>query len=441
MADLESVGRCAILVDMSDAPEKSQGANIRAVITGAVLLAVLSFSVGAIAGSSRNTVAAAVIGAGGVYSPPDGVDFTPVWKAWSVIDERYVPSHVATTTSTSTASSTPTGATDPQQRVWGMIEGLAQSIGDPYTVFMPPVQAKIFSEDISGDFEGVGMEIAIRDNILTVVSPLKNSPASRAGLKAGDRILKIDDTDTRGITINAAVSQIRGVKGTKVNFTILRDLESDVLKIDVVRDVINIPTIDTERRPDGIFVIRLYNFSAVSAGMFRTALREFIGSGSTKMILDLRGNPGGYLEASVDIASWFLPQGSIVVTEDYASRQSDIVHRSRGYDVFNKNLRMVILVDRGSASASEILAGALKHYGIAKLVGVNTFGKGSVQELVEITSETSLKITVARWLNPGGVQIPNEGIAPDVEIKVSKEDAEAGKDPQLNKAIEILLNI
>ena len=159
------------------------------------------------------------------------------------------------------------------------------------------------------------------------------------------------------------------------------------------------------------------------------------------MILDLRGNPGGYLEASVDIASWFLPQGSIVVTEDYASRQSDIVHRSRGYDVFNKNLRMVILVDRGSASASEILAGALKHYGIAKLVGVNTFGKGSVQELVEITSETSLKITVARWLNPGGVQIPNEGIAPDIEVKVSKEDAEAGKDPQLNKAIEILLNM
>jgi carboxyl-terminal processing protease len=211
-----------------------------------------------------------------------------------------------------------------------------------------------------------------------------------------------------------------------------------VLEIKVTRDVINIPTIDSELRPDGIFVIELYNFSAVSSGLFRNALRDFIQSGSNKLIFDLRGNPGGYLEAAVEIASWFLPQGSAVVTEDYADKQSDIVHRSRGYNVFSSDLKMVILVDRGSASASEILAGALQHYGIAQLVGTNTFGKGSVQELVPITADTSLKITVARWLNPGGKQIPVEGIPPDVEVKRTDEEIKEGKDSQLDKAIEIL---
>lgn len=427
---------------MEQSEERQSGVSVKMAALGAVIIVFFSFATGAFMGSSKNAVATAVVGAvgldvSGVYAPPLDVDFTPVWKAWTVIDERYVPPRVATTT----ASSTPNGATDPKERVWGMIEGLAMSVGDPYTVFLPPVQAEIFNEDISGNFEGVGMEIAIRDNILTVVSPLKDSPAFKAGLKAGDKIVKINGTDTRGISIDVAVSKIRGPKGTEVTFTIAREGASDFLKIAVTRDVINIPTIETELRADNIFVIQLYNFSAVSTGLFRAALREFIQSGSHKLILDLRGNPGGYLEASVEIASWFLPQGEVVVTEDYGGRQRDIVHRSRGYDVFNENLQMVIVMDRGSASASEILAGALRHYDVAKLVGVNTFGKGSVQELVSITPETSLKITVARWLTPSGDQIPNEGIAPDIEVKVTEEDTKAGKDPQLEKAVEMLIGM
>ena len=218
----------------------------------------------------------------------------------------------------------------------------------------------------------------------------------------------------------------------------MRDGVQEPLTISVMRDVINIPTIQTELRKDGIFVIELYNFSATSSGLFRTALREFIESGSKKLILDLRGNPGGYLEAAVEIASWFLPGGKVVVTEDYADRQGDIVHRSRGYNVLSPNVHMVILVDRGSASESEILAGALRHYHIARLVGTNTFGKGSVQELVSITPDTSLKITVARWLTPDGTQIPAEGIEPDVVAKPTDEDIKAGKDVILDKAVEIL---
>ncbi len=364
---------------------------------------------------------------------PEGVDMTPVWRAWQIIDERYVPGRIATTT----ATSTPTGATDPQERVWGMIQGLASSLRDPYTVFLPPTDAEIFEADISGAFEGVGMEIAVRSGILTVVSPLKDSPAEKAGLRAADIIAKIDDRDTAGMDVSEAVKIIRGTKGTQVTFLIYREGEKEALTIKVTRDVINIPTIKSETI-DGVFIISLYNFSAVSSDVFRKELQSFVDSGNDKLILDLRGNPGGYLQASVDMASWFLPAGKVVVTEDYGKRADPIVHRSRGYNIFNENLKMVILVDKGSASASEILAGALRHYKIATLVGMPTFGKGSVQELVDITPETSLKITVARWLGPDDVQIPDIGIAPDIEVKPTDKDREEANDVQRKRAIEFL---
>ncbi len=422
---------------MFNSNNDSGGIDTKLAAIVAVLIVSAGFFAGTAVGASHAAPATAIVAAMGIqenYVPPAGIDFTPVWKAWAVIDEKYVPPHAASTTATSTLS----GATDPQRRVWGLVEGLADSLDDPYTVFMPPVQAQIFNEDIAGNFEGVGMEIAIRDSMLTVVSPLKDSPSERAGMKAGDRIIKIDDTETRGMTVEAAVQKIRGPKDTQVTFIVVREGASDTKEIQVTRDVINIPTIKTTQRSDGIFVINLYNFSATSAGLFRGALREFVESGSNKLILDLRGNPGGYLEAAVDIASWFLPQGSVVVTEDYVDKQSDIVHRSRGYNVFGVNLHMIILVDRGSASASEILAGALKHYHIAELLGTNTFGKGSVQELVPITSDTSLKLTVARWLTPDGVQIPITGIEPDIMATTTDEQIKAGKDVQFDKAVELL---
>ncbi|MHB1086184.1 MAG: S41 family peptidase [Minisyncoccota bacterium] len=364
---------------------------------------------------------------------PEGVDFAPVWRAWSIIDAKFVPASVAT--STVIASTT---ADRNQERVWGMIEGLANSLNDPYTFFLPPAENEQFGEDMSGKFEGVGMEIAVRDQVLTIVTPLKGTPAERAGLKSGDKILKIDGKDTRDLDVSGAIKLIRGPKGTIVTLTIAREGDAKVREVEVTRDVINVPIVTTTNRDDGVFVIQVSQFTANSTDHFRNALREFVQSGKTKLVLDLRGNPGGYLDAAVDMASWFLPSGKVVVTEDYAGHSDNIVHRSSGYNVFNENLKMVILVDRGSASASEILADALRHYGIAKMVGTNTFGKGSVQELVTITQDTALKITVARWLGPDGEQIPLTGIVPDVEVTVSEEDVKAKKDRQLDKAIEML---
>lgn len=404
--------------------------SFRTLVAGGIILVALGFALGFVI-ASRGVSIAAVLGGKGVQ--PEGVDFSPVWEAWHVIDEKFVPASVST--STPLATSTEEMG---RKRVWGMIQGLAESLGDPYTLFLPPTENEQFTEDMSGSFEGIGMEVAVRDKVLTVVSPLKGNPAERAGIKSGDKILKIDGADTAGLDITTAVKRIRGPKGTQVTLTVMREGWEAPREIKVTRDVITAPIITTKARPDGIFVIELFSFTANSPEMFRNALREFVESGDTKLVLDLRGNPGGYLDAAVDMASWFLPSGKVVVTEDYAGHATNIVHRSRGYAVFNENLRMVILVDRGSASASEILADALHHWGIAKLVGVNTFGKGSVQELVDITSETALKITVARWLGPDDIHIPLEGITPDVEVKITEEDVKAEKDPQLDKAIELL---
>ena len=377
--------------------------------------------------SGEKSLSTAVVGIENTAEgEPANVDFAPFWKAWNLINEKYVP---ASTTARTVGN---------QEKVWGAIQGLTSSLEDPYTVFFPPVESELFESDIRGNFEGVGMEVVAKDGAIIVIAPLKNSPASRAGIMAGDRVVKIDDKETSNLSTEDAVGIIRGPKGTRVTLTIFRNGAKEPFDIEVVRDVIDIPTIDTRELPGGIFVIELYSFSAQSPNLFRAALREFILSDNNKLILDLRGNPGGYLEAAIDMASWFLPSSSVVVREDFGQSRDEKIYRSKGYDVFSENLKFVILIDRGSASASEILAGALAEHGRATLVGDKTFGKGSVQELVNITSETSLKITIARWLTPNGLSISQDGIEPKFLVKYTPADREAGHDPQLEKAIEIL---
>jgi carboxyl-terminal processing protease len=373
------------------------------------------------------------------------LDFDTFWDTWQILDKKFVKDKEIEGEEITN-----------QDKIWGAIQGLTRSFGDPYTIFLPPSESEIFESDIEGSFEGIGMEIGIRDGFLIAISPLKDTPAERAGMKPKDKILEIDGKSSKNMDTTAAVKIIRGEKGTDVILLIEREGEDEPFEVAITRDVINIPTIDTEVKSsdgktssknndniiDGVFIIRLYSFTAVSPNLFREALREFVeNQEATKLIIDLRGNPGGYLEAATDIASWFLPIGKVVVTEDYGGKEPNKIHSSKGYDIFNDNLKMVILVDGGSASASEILAGALHEYGKATLVGTKTFGKGSVQELIKITSETSLKVTVARWLTPNGNSFSHDGIEPDVEIKITEDDIEYikdGGDPQLDKAIEVL---
>ncbi len=351
-------------------------------------------------------------------------DFSSFWKVWNLINEKYP------------------GASDTtdQERVYGAISGLVGSLNDPYSVFFKPDEAKMFESDIAGNFSGIGMEVGLKDKVLTVISPLKDTPAYKAGLKSGDKILKIDQKDTNDMGIEQAIKLIRGDKGTTVTLTIFRVGEKAPRDIKIVRDTINVPTLDTELRPDGIFVIKLYSFSANSANLFRDAVKKFADSHTDKLLLDLRGNPGGYLDSAISMASWFLPSGKTVVTEDYGTDIKPEVFRSRGYNVFTDKLKFVILIDGGSASASEILAGAMQDQGRAKLVGKQSYGKGSVQEVIDITPETILKITVAKWLTPNGISISKKGLTPDYVVDLTQKDADALKDPQMDKAVELLKN-
>jgi len=350
---------------------------------------------------------------------------TEFWKVWELLEEKY-----ATGSTTKTISD--------EDKIRGAIDGLVSSYDDPYTIYLPPDDAKAFEQNISGNFSGVGMEVGLRENLITVISPLPDTPAQKAGILPGDVIVRIDDTTTEKMSIDEAVQLIRGEKGSVVNLQIYREGEKEFLNISVVRDTISVPTVKTEE-VDGTFIIAIYSFNAVAEAQVQEALKAYLKSGSEKLVLDLRGNPGGYLQSAVSIASYFLPAGKVVVKEQFGDSSRDDVFRSYGRQIqafTAKNL--VVLVDNGSASASEILAGALKDHGIATVIGNQSFGKGSVQELVNLPDGSSLKVTVARWLTPNGVSISDGGLTPDIVISRTAEEREAEVDSQKNAALRFL---
>lgn len=394
------------------------------IITSLAVASVLFFT-GFFIGKkeSQNEIPVQILNATSTKS----VDLEPFWKTWRILDEKFAP------------SGTTTPKVTDQNKIWGAVQGLAASYGDPYTVFFPPVESKSFAEEISGSFGGIGMEIGITDSTLTVIAPLKGTPAERAGILAGDKIIMIGEKSALSMSTDEAIKLIRGEPGTSITITFQRKGVKEPIVKTITRANIEIPTIKTELLPSGVFKIDLYSFSAISPNLFRKALREFVESGSDKLILDLRNNPGGYLEAALDMASWFLPTGKLVVAEDFGEKREKQEYRSKGYDVFTDQLKFVILVNEGSASASEILAGALQEHKKATLIGTKTFGKGSVQELVDIGSGTSLKVTVAHWFTPLGKSISNGGLTPDIEIKLTPENTKDGRDPVLEKAVEFLI--
>ncbi|CAN5731563.1 hypothetical protein BH11PAT2_BH11PAT2_07080 [soil metagenome] len=415
--------------DIFDAPAPTRrfGRTMRLSILFALVL-VLGFAggltVGA-AGGSKILSNVPLLGDGLNATPDPSLDFTDFWKVYNTLQTKFVQTHASSTTSTS------------KDKVYAAIQGLVTAYGDPYTVFFPPEQSKQFNDTIAGNFSGVGMEIGInKDNVLTVIAPLKGTPAAKAGILPGDQVLAIDAKSTEGISTDEAVKLIRGQKGTVVTFTILRNGVTS--KIKVTRDTIEVPTIDNSLDPKtGIYTIALYEFSGSSAGLFEGAFKDFQKSGSTKLIIDLRGNPGGYLSAAVSMASHFIPRGSVVVTEDYKGNQENTVHKSTGSGGLLSGTKVVVLIDQGSASASEIFAGALQDDKAATLIGTRSFGKGSVQELVNV-GDASLKVTVARWLTPLGRSISDGGLTPDIQASTTAEAIAAGKDPQKDRAIQFL---
>jgi len=386
------------------------------------LVVIMSFSIGFI---SREYISLPDIGNPGLINqyvnPAPGnkdVDFSIFWDAWNVIEQKYTIAPL-----------------DHKKMVYGAISGMVNSLGDPYTVFFSPTENDLFNQDMKGSFGGIGAEIGFRDGFLTVISPLKGSPAEKAGIVAGDVILKVDDKDVTGLSIDEAVMQIRGEKGTKVKLTILRKGEAKSKDIEVTRDIIVMNTVDWKMLDGSIAYISINQFKEDTGQEFDRITDNVLLKEPKGIILDLRNNPGGFFNVAIDIASRFIDEGKVVVIQDQGNSKEK--YAALGGKRFD-NIPLVVLINEGSASASEILAGALKDDNNVKLVGKKTFGKGLVQEMEKLKDGSAIKVTIARWMTPSGVDINHDGIKPDVEVDLAESDLKDNKDPQLDKALELI---
>ena len=364
------------------------------------------------------------------FGKPKEFDFSLFWDAWDGLHEKYVD-RVKLKDS---------------ELLYGAISGMIKGANDPYTVFFPPQESKGFKQDVNGSFGGIGAEIGKRNNFIVVIAPLEDTPAKRAGLIAGDKILKINGEPADDLSVEQAVSKIRGEVGTKVVLNILRGNDPSKAKdVTIERAIIKIPITKLEAIKDNKMAhLFFYSFTSTAPFEFQQSAVKIISTTSYKgIILDLRNNAGGYFEVAVDIAGWFINAGDLVAIEDFGKdngRGKTTEFRASGLGAL-KNYPLVILVNQGTASASEILAGALRDNLNIKLVGDKTFGKGSVQELVNLKGGSSLKVTVAKWLTPKGTSISEHGLEPDYKVPVTEKDIEDKKDPQLDKAVEVLLKI
>ena len=351
------------------------------------------------------------------------VDFSIFWETWHEIEQNFFHKEPL----------------DYQKMVYGAVSGMVKSLGDPYTNFFTPQETKEFNQTLSGHYEGVGMIVGIKDDILQVISPFKGTPAEKAGLKPGDKIIQINDIITKGMSLEKAVNLIKGPKGTYVKLLIIRGKWTKPKEFTIKRDIIHIPTTEWELKNGDIALIKIYQFNGVLVSDFQKEALEILHSPARKIILDLRSNPGGYLPVSQKIAGWFLKKGETVVWQVSMNGEKK-AYKSPGPSKF-ANYPTVCLINKGTASAAEILAGSLRDQRGVKLIGETSFGKGSVQEEIPLSDNSSLKVTVAKWLTPNGTSIDKQGLEPDIKVKISEKDAQANKDTQLEKAIEFLESI
>ncbi|MCX6785525.1 MAG: S41 family peptidase [Candidatus Komeilibacteria bacterium] len=396
-----------------------------------LVLMIISFGIGTIVGINKHLASSSsgpdATKVGKVLntdSLPDylakDVNFKNFWQVWDIIKGKFIDRDKITDA----------------QLFYGALKGSVAALKDPYSVFFNPEGSKEFNDELAGKFEGIGAEIGIRNEHLTIIAPLPDSPAAKAGLLPLDQILTINGADTANIALDEAVKQIRGPKGTTVTLTIGREGVKEPKTFTITRDTIKIESVVYENK-NGIAVIKLTNFNADTDGAFAATVNQIVKTSPNGIILDLRNDPGGFLDTAVVIGGYWINKGQTVVKEEFNDPALNQEYRSAGSAQL-KNYKTVVLVNGGSASASEIVAGALQDYKLAQLVGSKTFGKGSVQELEKLSDGSSVKITVARWLTPLGRTIEKNGITPDVLVDLKEEDINNKKDPQMAKALELL---
>lgn len=397
--------------------------NIKSTYLVLVFIALLFFSVGYQVGLNgfNATVKARPFEikiTNGNPPPEVGVDFSLFWEAWRYLNEKSVDRPL-----------------NPQDLLYGAISGLAASLKDPYTAFLTPEQSSQLNSSLNGHYEGIGAELGLKDGQLIVVAPLEGSPAIRAGIKSGDKIMKIDGSDTFGLTLTDAVSKIRGKQGSVVALFLQRGSD-DPFELKLTRDKILVSSLKVEKKGEGVYYVRLSRFGDDTNADWDKVVDEILTEGRPKsVVLDLRGNAGGYLESSVYVASEFIVESKIVTSE----RRSDGLKRDHLVSRKGRlaGIPVVVIINQGSASAAEILAAALRDNNGAKVVGMKSFGKGSVQEPIDLSDGSNLHVTIAKWLTPKGEEIHGKGLDPDIKVDITEEEMEDEKDPQLGKALEL----
>jgi len=396
--------------------------KLTGIVLAVLLISTLSFAAGFGVCSYRSLEMQYPLG----DTPQEYEDnFRIFWEAWHIVEEQfYHPEHQP----------------DPQNMTYGAIKGALASLGDPYTNFTEPAYADIFDEDMGGNFEGIGATVNMREGQVIIVRPLPGSPAEEAGLLPADIILEVDGTSIEGMNLLDAIALIRGPEGTTVLLTIQRssetDAEAEIFEVEIVRKKLELPTVEGRMLDDGIAYIRLYEFNSPSASRMKDTLEELLEQDPQGLIFDLRNNPGGYLQSAVSIASQFIDEG--VVLYERGRDGTDHEYSVRGKGIAT-SIPLVVLVNGGSASASEIVAGAIQDHNRGILIGQQTFGKGSVQTSHRLSDKSSLHVTIARWYTPNNEQIDMKGLTPDVVVENRSEDLALGLDPQLERAQQYLL--
>jgi len=389
-----------------------------------VIIAVVIFALGWLVGTTQNESIDGDVVEGDITNElrfydtiEDDVSFQQFWQVWDLVRDLYLRQPVSE-----------------KEMFYGAISGMVDKLGDPYSVYFDPESAGAFAEELDGEYSGIGAEIGKEDDYIIVVAPLSGSPAEASGLLAGDYIVAVDDEDIIGVTVDYAVSIIRGIADTEVILTVVRDGYDSTVEVPITRGDIKINSVEWEMRDDGIMYIELSIFNEDTTTLFREAAQEVLTSDVQGIILDLRNNPGGLLTEAINIAGFWISDDVVVqerVGEDVEG------YAANGF-AWLSEIPTVVLVDGGSASGSEILAGALQDYGLATLVGEQTYGKGSVQEYYEFDDGSALKVTTAEWLTALGRSIDKVGITPDVIVEYTIEDYEAGLTPQFDTAISEL---
>ncbi|MBU0706470.1 S41 family peptidase [Patescibacteria group bacterium] len=389
---------------------------------GLFLLLTFVFMLGWNAGVNHNQIQQGLAPKTTVTSPlgqTETINMQLFWDAWNILSSNFVDPHALVT----------------ENMIFGAIKGMVASVNDPYTNFMTPKENREFQESMQGHLEGIGAELTLRNGMLTVISPLKNSPAQKAGLQPEDIIYEVDGNSTEDMTLEQAVMKIRGEKGSVVTLTVLRKNYSEPIKLRIVRDTININSIDWKMKGD-IAIIEINQFGDNTKQEFSKAISEILLKRPKGVVLDLRYNGGGYLDGAIDITSEFLEKEKVVTIKKRNPAEDEVIYVNGQARM--ANIPLAILINKGSASASEIVAGAIQDNNRGIIIGENSFGKGTVQSVENLIGGSSLRVTIAKWFTPNDQNINENGITPDIVVERTIEDIEADRDPQLEKAIEYL---